>query len=246
MQLLIIASLLVSCVVTSLRTSPNAFKFRSSTGISANKLDGITIDGDLIPLQNNLLIKVKQAATATAGGLYIPDNAKERPTEGVCIAGGKGRNHPDTGLLIEIAVNPGESVIYGKYDGSELKYNDENHQMIKDDDVLLKFKGDEPTFENVQPVKDQVMIKLPPKEASNAAGIIVTTAESKEKRVDYGTVAKVGPGRTAGNGAVMPIQVAPGEGVRFRDFAGSDVKIEGVEYRIIRAYDIIAKWSQKA
>lgn len=207
-----------------------------------NKIDGIPITGNLSPLSNNLLIKVKEVASATSGGLYIPDNAKERPTEGLVVAAGPGRVHPDTGILINSAVAVGENVIYGKYDGTELKYNDINHQMIKDDDVLLKFTGKEATLENVDCVKDQVLIKLPPKEDTSLSGIIVTTAETKEKRASYGTVAKIGPGRQAGNGALMPIQVKPGDGVRFRDFAGSVVKLGTDEYLVIRAYDILAKW----
>ena len=54
--------------------------------------------------------------------------------------------------------------------GTELKYNEVNHQMIKDDDILLKYSGKEPTVENVQCIRDQVLVKLPPKEESNSAG----------------------------------------------------------------------------
>mmetsp|Transcript_16603 Transcript_16603/g.22851 ORF Transcript_16603/g.22851 Transcript_16603/m.22851 type:complete len:242 (-) Transcript_16603:1151-1876(-) len=208
----------------------------------SNKIDGITISGDLTPLSNNVLVKVKEIASSTSGGLFIPDNAKERPTEGTVVAAGPGRVHPETGLLITIAVQPTENVIYGKYDGTELKYNDVNHQMIKDDDILLKYTGKEPTLENVECIRDQVLVKLPPKEESNAAGIIISTAEAKEKRANYGVVSKIGPGRQAGNGVNMPIQVAPGDGVRFRDFAGSVVKIETQEYLVLKAYDILAKW----
>ena len=141
------------------------------------------------------------------GGLYIPDNAKERPTEGIVMAAGPGRVHPETGLQLECAVSAGESVIYGKYDGTEMKYNEANHQLIKDDDVLLKYTGNDLTFLNCEPVKDQVMIRLAGKESASAAGIILNSSDSKEKRIDCGIVAKIGPGRQAGNGAVMPIQV---------------------------------------
>jgi chaperonin GroES len=207
-----------------------------------NKIDGVVIDGDLKPMSNNILVKVKEAISSTVGGIYIPDTAKERPTEGKVIAVGGGRVHPETAYVLDMAVNVGDNVIYGKYDGSELKYNDINHQLIKDDDVLLKYTGDEALLSNVECVKDQVMIKLPPKEESNSAGLIVSTPGSKDKRADYGIVTKVGPGRQAGNGKVMEIQVKPGDNVRFRDFAGTEVKIEGKEYLVIRAYDILAKW----
>lgn len=208
-----------------------------------NKIDSTPIDGDLTPISNNLLIKVKEVATATQGGIFIPDNAKERPTQGMVIAAGPGRTHPETGILIPIAAKVGQSVLYGKYDGTELKYNDEPHQLIKDDDVLLTYDGAEATVANVTPVKDQVLIELPPKEVASVGGIIVSGAGAGEKkRADYGKVVKIGPGRQAGNGAVMEMQVAPGDSCRFRDFAGSEIKLDGKEFLVIRTYDILAKW----
>ena len=68
-------------------TFSHAFLFttkliRISTLQAKNKLDGNFIEGDLQPLHNNVFIKLKAVATATTGGLFIPENAKERPTEG--------------------------------------------------------------------------------------------------------------------------------------------------------------------
>ena len=211
---------------------------------ATHKLDGITIEGDLQPMANNLLIKVKEALSETKGGLFIPDNAKERPTEGTVIAHGPGRIHPETAIQLEIAVKTGVNVIYGKYDGSELKYDGVEHQLIKDDDVLLTYPvGVEATVANVECVKDQVLIRLPPKEQANLSGIIIATpGEGEKKRADYGTVVKVGPGRQAGSGKVMAIQVKPGDNVRFRDFAGSEIKLDGHEHLVIRAYDVLARW----
>lgn len=144
-----------------------------SFALKSNKLDGVVISGDLTPLSNNLLVKVKEAMAETKGGLFIPDNAKERPTEGQVIAAGPGRVHPDTGVQLDIAVNVGSSVIYGKYDGTELKYNDLPHQLIKDDDVLLKYTGTEATFANVECVKDQVLVKLPPKKKPRLQALLL-------------------------------------------------------------------------
>ena len=210
-----------------------------------HKLDGNFIDGDLTPVSNNVLVKVKEAVSATAGGIFIPDNAKEKPTEGTVIAVGPGRIHPETAIQINMAVKVGQNVIYGKYDGSELKYDDITHQLIKDDDVLLTYDGKEPTLENVQCVKDNVLILLPPKEVSNIAGIIVSVKSEEggqEQRPDNGEVMKVGPGRQAGNGQVMKMQVNVGDKCRFRNFAGSELKIQGKDYLIIKSYDILAKW----
>lgn len=72
---------------------------RVLTRLWKNKIDNIQIDGDLTPLSNNLLVRVKEVASQSQGGLFIPDNAKERPTEGTVIAAGPGRQHPETGQL---------------------------------------------------------------------------------------------------------------------------------------------------
>jgi chaperonin GroES len=237
-------------VVVFLALLASVYSFRgASLGrrgyvLQANKLDGLDIEGDLTPTSNNLLIKVKDIKTATQGGLFIPDNAKERPTEGLVVAAGPGRVHPETALQLRIACNVGQKVLYGKYDGTELKYNDASHQMIKDDDVLLTYEGDEALLENVQAVKDQVLVRLPPREESNAAGLIISTpsGEGEAKRPNYGCVAKVGPGRQCGNGQVMPIQVTEGDNVRFREYGGAQIKLGTDEYIVVRAYDILAKW----
>jgi chaperonin GroES len=59
---------------------------------------------------------------------------------------------------------------------------------------------------------------------------------------NVGTVVKIGPGRQAGNGQYMQAQVEPGDKVRFRQYAGTNVKLEGKEYKVLRAYDILAKF----
>eukprot|EP01031_Cornospumella_fuschlensis_P040735 gene40735-49680_t len=216
-------------------------RYFGSNLLRANKVDGVTIEGDLTPLHNNLLIKVKEVAKSTPGGLVLPDNAKERPTEGTVVAAGPGKVHPETAILLEMSVRVGDSVLYGKYDGTELKYNDANHQLIKDDDVLLIYK--EPlTLETVQCAKDNVLVRLPPKEEKTATGIFVAAADSGAKRGDWGHVVCVGPGKQAAGGQRLPVPLKPGDGVRFRDYAGNQVKIEGKDYVVVKAVDILAKW----
>jgi chaperonin GroES len=186
---------------------------------------------------------VKEAAASTSGGIFIPDSAKERATEGTVVAAGPGRINLETGAKLEMALKIGDGVIYGKYDGTELKYNEVAHQMIKDDDVLLRYTGGDPLLANTEPVKDMVLVRLPPREVSNTAGIIMTTGMEEERKNEWGTVAKVGPGRQAANGILIPILLQPGDCVRFRDAAGSDVKLEGVNYKVVRATEISCKWT---
>lgn len=92
-------------------------------------VDGNSIEGELSPVSNNVLVKVKEAASETAGGLIIPDTAKEKCYEGMVVATGPGRVHPETGIRMIMGVHIGEKVIYGKYDGAELLYDDMTHQV---------------------------------------------------------------------------------------------------------------------
>ena len=94
-------------------------------------VDGNSIDGELSPVSNNVLVKVKESASETVGGLIIPDTAKEKCYEGIVVATGPGRVHPETGIKMTMGVHIGENVIYGKYDGAELLYDDRMHQVGK-------------------------------------------------------------------------------------------------------------------
>lgn len=215
---------------------------RRSPMFMSNKLDGMTIEGNLSPLSNNLFVKVKEVPSLTKSGFIIPDKAKERPTEGTVVSAGPGAVHPDTGVRLDMSAQVGVNVMYGKYEGCEMKYNDENHQMIKDDDVLLTYSGPEATVETVQCVKDRVLIKLPPKEDSSKSGIIIKPTSKDDNIPTYGTVVKVGPGKQASSGVVLPPQVEPGDHVRFREYGGTQLKLGGEDYLVTRMYDILAKW----
>jgi chaperonin GroES len=210
----------------------------SSSRLLANKVDGVEIEGDLSPLSDNVLVKIN-AADNKVGDIYIPDAAKERPTIGKVAAVGPGKIHPDTGAKLDMAAAVGDNVIYAKFEGVELKYNDESHQLVRDDDILLKYTGDAPTIASVECIKDNVLVRIEKPEDKTSTGIYLGP---QSKKTDSGLVAKVGPGRQASNGEYMNIQVKPGDGVRFREYLASNVKIEGKDYVVVRATDILAKW----
>ncbi len=207
-----------------------------------NKIDNSVIKGDLKPLSNNLLIKLKEAPSKTAGGLFIPDNAKERATEGVVVAVGPGKVHHETGVQLKLSVKVGDSVLYGKYDGTELKYNDAPHQIIKDDDVLLSFSGSEKTLNGVQCVKDHVLVRPSPKESKTSSGIITSVQGGAERSLEDGVVVKVGPGRLSSSGSLIDTQLEQGDSVRFRAYGSSKVRIDGEEFVVVRAQDVLLKW----
>ncbi len=87
------------------------------------------------PLHDRILVKRVEEETKTKGGIIIPDSAKEKPAEGVVIAVGKGKRTED-GKLIELDVKKGDRVLFAKYAGTEIKINDEEHLVMREDDIL--------------------------------------------------------------------------------------------------------------
>jgi len=84
----------------------------------------------LRPLENKLIVKRKPSETKTAGGIIIPESAQEKTQEGIVKAVGKGKDGK------EIPIKEGQSVIYEKYGGAELKYNNEELVILDIKDVL--------------------------------------------------------------------------------------------------------------
>ena len=89
----------------------------------------------LKPLHDRVLVRRTEGEEKTAGGLIIPDSAKEKPAEGVIVACGDGARK-DSGELIEMAVKDGDRVLFGKWSGTEVSVNGEELLMMKESDGL--------------------------------------------------------------------------------------------------------------
>jgi chaperonin GroES len=87
------------------------------------------------PLQDRLIVKRIDEEETTAGGIIIPDSAKEKPQEGKVIAVGKGKVGDD-GQLQPLDVKKGDKVLFSKYGGTEVNIDGEEHLIIREDDVL--------------------------------------------------------------------------------------------------------------
>ncbi len=89
---------------------------------------------NITPLADRVIIQQAEAETTTASGIIIPDNAQEKPQEGTVIAVGKGtKDNPMT-------VKAGDNILYGKYAGTELKYNGSDYMIMKESDILAIIK----------------------------------------------------------------------------------------------------------
>ena len=89
----------------------------------------------LKPLNDRVLVKRLESEEKTAGGLYIPDTAKEKPSKGEVIAVGPGKS-ADDGKRIEMAVKKGDMVLFNKYAGTEIKLDGMEHLVMREDDIL--------------------------------------------------------------------------------------------------------------
>lgn len=87
------------------------------------------------PLHDRILVRRMAEEEKTAGGLFIPDTAKEKPQRGEIIACGKGRVTED-GKTLPLEVKIGDKVLFGKYSGTELKLDGEELLMMREEDIL--------------------------------------------------------------------------------------------------------------
>jgi chaperonin GroES len=87
------------------------------------------------PIRDRILVKPVEEETKTSGGIFIPDTAKEKPTKGTVIGIGTGRITKE-GNVIPMEVKIGDTVMYSKFAGHEVKVNNEEHVILKEEDVL--------------------------------------------------------------------------------------------------------------
>jgi chaperonin GroES len=87
------------------------------------------------PLHDRIIVERIEEETMTAGGIIIPDSAKEKPLEGSVVAVGKGKSNEE-GKVLPLDVKVGDKVLFGKYAGTEIKLDGKEYLMMREDDIL--------------------------------------------------------------------------------------------------------------
>jgi chaperonin GroES len=87
------------------------------------------------PLQDRVIVKRIQEEEKTKGGIIIPDTAKEKPQEGKVVAVGKGKANED-GKVVPLDVKVNDRILFGKYSGSEINIDGEEHLIMREEDIL--------------------------------------------------------------------------------------------------------------
>ncbi|HMB91347.1 MAG TPA: co-chaperone GroES [Rhodothermales bacterium] len=91
------------------------------------------------PLNDRVVVKAEAAEEKTSSGLYIPDSAKEKPQRGTIVAVGQGR--VENGTKIDMTVKAGDTVLYGKYAGTEITIDGEELLIMRESDILGIIEG---------------------------------------------------------------------------------------------------------
>jgi chaperonin GroES len=94
---------------------------------------------NVTPLHDRVLIKRIEEKETIKGGIIIPDSAKEKPQEGEVIAAGAGKI--EKGERIPLDVKVGDRVLFGKYSGTEIKVDNEDYLILREDEILAKLSG---------------------------------------------------------------------------------------------------------
>jgi chaperonin GroES len=87
------------------------------------------------PLQDRVIVKRVKEEEKTKGGIIIPDSAKEKPIEGTVVAVGNGKVLED-GTVRKLDIKEGDRILFGKYSGTEVKLDGEEHLILREDDIL--------------------------------------------------------------------------------------------------------------
>ncbi|AWM75645.1 10 kDa chaperonin [Lactobacillus kimbladii] len=93
----------------------------------------------LQPIGDRVIVKVKEEEEKTVGGIVLASNAKQKPTEGEVVAVGEG-SYAENGSKIPMTVKKGDVVLYDKYSGTDVKYDDEKYLVLHEKDILAIVK----------------------------------------------------------------------------------------------------------
>ena len=191
----------------------------STADATTYEMDEKMLRGPLTPIEDTVLVKVKESKKVTEGGLFLPLMKNERKTRGTVVAVGGGRRHWDTGVQTPIGVNAGEGVVYGNYDGTSIQYQGSEHFLMRATDLLMAFEGDDINLDTARMVGDRILVrvKTPPKGAATSSqGVLIAESAMRTTKPSVGVVVKVGPGRMAPSGNMIPMHCSIGDKIKYK------------------------------
>lgn len=192
---------------------------RATTDATTYELDEKTLRGPLTPVEDTIMVKVDKPKDVTTGGLFLPKMKSVKITRGTVVAVGEGKRHWDTGVQMPIAVSVGERVVYGNFDGTSVEYQGSEHLLMRDNELLMAYEGDEINLDTARMVGDRVLLKVqatPKGSTTMASGVLVAESATRSTRPTVGEVVKVGPGKMVPSGVMIPMHCEVGDRVKYK------------------------------
>lgn len=213
---------------------------RASRPLMEYRLNNYILPGPLEALGDQVLVKLRKLDDKTTGGLFVPTAETEKPKEGVVVAAGPGKIHPDTGKLVPSPVQPGDVVLMAEFVGEKVEYCGEKHMFVSCDVLLGAFDGGDVSVAAFRPFADRLLVSTAEAATETTTGIALAGLEEDEN--NQGEVIKVGPGRTSSMGEVCAPRIAAGENVMYKAYTGADAELDGKRFKVVFETDCVAKW----
>lgn len=221
-------------------TTPQQSRSPAVTMAGEYRLNNYILDKPVEPLNNQVLVKLRKVSEQTGGGLFVPTGETEKVKEGVVVAAGPGRQHPETGKLLPCPVKEGELVLLSDFVGEKVEYNGEKHMFVDGDTLLGSYENKEMTVGAFKPLGDRVMVEIEGKPSETTTGIALALDDDDDP--NQGTVVAVGPGKPQPSGEIKPVGIATGENIMFARYVGTEHELEGKRFKIVDEGDCLAKW----
>lgn len=178
------------------------------------------------PFKDVLLIE-KEDSYAQFTLIVIPDNCRERPTFGHVIRSGPGRVSHQTGVTVPMECTTGDRVCFERYGGYTLTLDGKQYQVLGDRDILMVERDGK-----WMPTRDRLLVRAMGLESFTKKGLALP--ENRKEKPAQGVVVAVGRGDIDEHGRRHHMECKPGDRIYFQRWAGSEMRINGENLRIIR------------
>ncbi|CAE8676547.1 unnamed protein product, partial [Polarella glacialis] len=139
----------------------------------------LEVSGSVEPLGSFVLVKVGAAEAETKSGILLAKS--EKPKGGEAIAVGPGEADSDSGVVTPLTVAVGDQVVYSRYSGSEImSVGGVEHVLVREDDILLRYTGDEPSVSSLSMPRGKILVKLQSSEEATDSGILLSKGAVKQ------------------------------------------------------------------
>jgi len=182
------------------------------------------------PIGDRVLVRRDEAEAETEGGIFVPATVRNPPQRGTVVAVGEGV-YTESGDLIKLQAEPGNSLLFGAHCGNEVEFNHETLLMLTAREMLAVVDGDE-----VRPVGDRVLVRRDKPKDQTDGGLFLP--ETAQKPPQTGVVVAHGEGIYTESGVLLTLPVAAGNRVLFGDGVGSEIEVKGEALIMLGIRDI--------